>query len=183
MIQKTLTKMFDAYKTDFPKTLLHTGVVTYALSSAAQVGAIKLNKNLDENQKDYLTKQEIAEGSVNAALFYTVCQYVKNKAEKLTKTGVILPDSARKLLEELDAPEKIADVQQFFLSKFQKNFDPNILPKIADALDDIKLIKPFVNNVAGFVAGFLACNIITPYARNLIANSLHKKKEPPSPLK
>lgn len=174
MIQRTLTKIFDTYKTDFPKTLLHTGVLTFALSSAAQIGAIKNNKNLAPAQKDYLTKQEIAEGSVNLVLFYTVCQYIKKQAEKLTSNCTILPTETRKLLAEMKTPES-TDALEFLTDKLNTVNNPETLKKIHAAINDIKLLKPFVSNIAGFTAGFLACNIITPFSRNVIANHFYKK--------
>lgn len=174
MIQRVLTKMFDTYKTDFSKTLIHTGVVTYALSSAAQVGAIKFNKNISENQRDYLIKQEIAEGAVNLTLFYTLCEFVKRQAEKFTSNGCILPTRARKVFEELGSP-KVTDIQIFLNDKLKICKDAKLYSKIKTAVSDIQLLKPFVNNISGFAAGLLACNIITPYARNIIAKYFHKK--------
>ena len=62
------------YGDDIGKMLVHTGVIGWILSSAAQVVAIVINDKIPKEQKMFLIPQEIADAGVNIASFYLITQ-------------------------------------------------------------------------------------------------------------
>ena len=52
------------------KMLIHTGVIGWVLSSAAQVAAIVINDKIPKEQKMFLVPQEMSDAAVNIASFY-----------------------------------------------------------------------------------------------------------------
>jgi len=162
--QKILNKAMDTYKNDFSKALLHTGVVGYTTSSAAQLGAIAINKETSKENKKYMMIQESTEGIINTVMFYTVCKYIKDKTEALLKSGELAPKS----VAELKGMQKVEDVDEF-LKKFGS--------KAQKAIQDMAKFKPFATNASALLAGLMACNIITPVTRNIVAGSFFKKDE------
>ena len=52
------------------KMLIHTGVIGWVLSSAAQVAAIVINDKIPNEQKMFLIPQEMSDAAVNIASFY-----------------------------------------------------------------------------------------------------------------
>lgn len=176
MIQAGLTKIFNSYKTDFSKALLHTGVLTYTLSSAAQTCAIILNDKTQKADKKYLINQEIAEGAVNIALFYTICRYIKDKTEKMLHTGNITSTSTEEVLKDLNA-KNVKDAGKYFDTFLMNNPNHPLCDRIQIAKDHLRILKPFAVNLAAFAAAILASNIIAPICRNLAAGYLHKKEQ------
>ena len=62
------------YGSNTGKMLIHTGVIGWILSSAAQVAAIVINDKIPKEQKMYLIPQEIADAAVNIVSFYAITQ-------------------------------------------------------------------------------------------------------------
>ena len=70
--------LFDAFKNYMAKNygkshgkmLIHTGVIGWILSAAAQVMAIVTNDKISYKQKMYLIPQELADAAVNIVSFY-----------------------------------------------------------------------------------------------------------------
>lgn len=177
IFQSALTKIMNTYSADFSKALLHTGVVGYASSSAAQVGSIILKDDTTAENKKYMIHQEITEGAVNTLLFYTVCQYVKAKTEQLINQGNILPKTTRALLDELKV-KQVENVGLYLENLLEKSKNPEMTTKIIKALEHLKVYMiPTVTTAAAFGAAVLASNIIAPICRNLIAGHLHKKEQ------
>ena len=56
------------YGDNLGKMLIHTGVIGWILSSAAQVAAIVINDKIPKEQKMFLIPQEIADAGVNIVL-------------------------------------------------------------------------------------------------------------------
>lgn len=157
--------MAKHYGNNMGKMLIHTGVVGWALSAAAQVAAIVTNDKITPKEKMYLIPQELADAAVNIASFYLITQTCKSVVSKGLTRGKILRKSIRDHLE---------------LNKI-----PNVGKKGFDVLRDGKLtpelekdFNKFCNGVdfAATTAGsILSCNIVTPVIRNEIAT--HKQKK------
>ena len=64
-IQKMCDAIASKYSDDIGKMLVHTGVIGWILSSAAQVTAIVINDKLSKEQKMYMVPQELADAAVN----------------------------------------------------------------------------------------------------------------------
>ncbi|MBD5401902.1 hypothetical protein HDR58_03745 [bacterium] len=164
----SLSSMFNNFKNcvarnygEHPgKMLIHTGIIGWVLSSAAQVAAIVINDKIPKEQKMYLIPQEIADAGVNIASFYLITQSFKSLASKLVSTGKWLPKTVRTFLDN--------------------NGYSNNVGKVAfDVLDDAKLPADLASSYKGFSDGIdvlattagsiLSCNIVTPILRNQIA--------------
>ena len=70
--------------------LVHTGVIGWILSSAAQVAAVVFNDKISPEQKVFLIPQECADAAVNILSFYTFTNGVKYIGSKFTKTAKLL---------------------------------------------------------------------------------------------
>jgi len=166
--QQALSKIMKTYNKDFSKALLHTGAIAYVSSSLAQIGAIALNERTDAETKKYLMLQETGECLMNTALFYTVCQFVKTKTEKLLKEGAIMPKSAKGVIPK----GKVEDVQVLLTSLLEKTDNSKEIIKIRK---DLKFLTPFVKNAFALISAIVASNIITPIFRNYFAQYFSKK--------
>lgn len=153
------------YGKNMGKMLIHTGVIGWVLSSAAQVAAIVINDKIPKEQKMFLIPQEIADAGVNIASFYLITQSFKSVTSKLVSTGKWLPQSVRAFLDKTDLAAKVG----------KKGFD---------VLKDGKLPADLTNKYNKFSAGMdfvgttlgsiLSCNIVTPIIRNEIAAKRQK---------
>ena len=133
------------YGDDIGKMLVHTGVIGWILSSAAQV----------------------ADAGVNIASFYLITNCFKSFASKLVKSGKWAPKSVREFLNASSKlKEKVGKVG-FDILKDVKN----IPEKIAK---DYKFFEDGVDVVATTVGSVLSCNIVTPLLRNRFASDRQK---------
>ncbi len=147
------------------RMLIHTGVVGWILSSAAQVAAIVINDKIPKEQKMFLIPQEMADAGVNIASFYLITQSFKSVAAKLVKTGKLLPGSVRKFVNENKLTDKIGK-NNFNIAK------DAYLPK--DLAQNYKSFEDGVDVVATTIGSILSCNIVTPIVRNEIAAKRQK---------
>lgn len=155
------------YGDDIGKMLVHTGVIGWILSSAAQVAAIVINDKIPKEQKMFLIPQEIADAGVNIASFYLITNCFKSFASKFVKSGKWAPKSVREFLNASPKlKEKVGKVG-FDILKDVKN----IPEKIAK---DYKFFEDGVDVVATTVGSVLSCNIVTPLLRNRFASDRQK---------
>lgn len=153
------------YGKDTGKMLIHTGVVGWILSAAAQVMAIVVNDKIPKEQKMYLVPQELADAGVNILSFYTITQGCKSVASKLVKSGKLLPKTIRGILDAKGLTDKVGS----------KGFD--IFKDAALTPAATKRLEKFKNGVdvlAATAGSVLSCNIVTPIVRNEIAASRQK---------
>ena len=147
------------------KMLIHTGVVGWILSSAAQVVAILINDKIPKKQKMYMIPQEIADAGVNILSFYLITQTFRGLTSKLVNTGRLLPKGVRNFLVK----NNIADVGK-------KSFDVlkngKLTPELVESFTNF---KNGMDVVATTVGSVLSCNIVTPIVRNEIAANRQKK--------
>ena len=80
--------------------LVHTGVIGWILSSAAQISAVLLNDKISSEQKVFLIPQEVADAAVNILSFYTFTNGVKYIGSKLTKTAKLRTSNITELLKK-----------------------------------------------------------------------------------
>ena len=146
------------------KLLLHTGVIGWVLSSAAQIFAIAINDEIPKEQKLFLIPQEFADACVNIVSFYFVTSTFKSVASKLVNQGKWVP-------------KKVAD----FLNR---NFAGQIGKASFDVTRDANLPKTLQKSFDGWANGIdfsattvgtvISCNVITPLLRNLYASKRQK---------
>ena len=191
--QKCLTKIWDTYSKDVGKSLIHLGAVGWLFGALAQVGALAFNKKIDKEEKNFLFPQEIADGVINVGLYYTICQGIKTFADKCVDKGKFIPKNVNEAFEKLLANKHLFSTQeqaQIFANKTNitetlsavtdSSFIKNLAPAARDFItNEIKPAaakmsgwKNGVGTLATFGASVLACNIITPYARNIVASKI-----------
>ncbi len=191
--QKCLTKIWDTYSKDVGKSLIHLGAVGWLFGALAQVGALAFNKKIDKEEKNFLFPQEIADGVINVGLYYTICQGIKTFADKCVDKGKFIPKNVNEAFEKLLANKHFFSTQeqsQIFANKknitetlsavTDSSFIKNLAPAVRDFItNEIKPAaakmsgwKNGVGTLATFGASVLACNIITPYARNIVASKI-----------
>lgn len=148
------------YGGNMGKMLIHTGVIGWVLSSAAQVAAIVINDKIPKEQKMFLIPQEMADACVNIASFYLITQSFTSVTSKLVSTGKWLPQSVRTFLNKSDLANKVG----------KKGFDVLKHGKLPEEL--ITKYKKFENGmdfIGTTLGSVLSCNIVTPIIRNEIA--------------
>ncbi len=167
-INKLFSKSKDLIFTKFgpnpAKMLIVTGVLGWALSSAAQVVAILVNDKIPKEQKMFLVPQEICDGAINVASFFIVTSAIKRFASKLVSTGKLANVNIRKFLNKNplidNAGNKVI---------VGKNLNIENLPDYHLIKDDYKKFKNGIDVVGMTVGSILSCNIITPLLRNKLA--------------
>ena len=152
------------YGDNVGKMLIHTGVVGWILSSAAQVVAIVINDEIPKKQKMYMIPQEIADACVNIASFYLVTQTFKSIGSKLVDSGRWLSAPVRKFLID----NKVANVgKKGFDVLTQGNLTPEMLKKFSEFRNGMDVLFTTTGSI-------LSCNILTPIVRNEIAANRQK---------
>ena len=153
------------YGDNVGKMFIHTGVIGWILSSAAQVVAIIINDKIPKKQKLYMIPQEIADAGVNIISFYLITQTCKGLGSKLVDSGRWLSDPVRKFLTDNNIPnvgKKGFDVMT------QGKLTPEMLEKFRDFRNGMDVLFTTTGSI-------LSCNIVTPLVRNEIAANRQKK--------
>lgn len=153
------------YGANTGKMLIHTGVIGWVLSSAAQVTAIVINDKIPNEQKMYLIPQEIADAAVNIISFYTITQTFSSVAKKLVTSGKLLPKSVKDWITSKSLLDKIG--------KSTSNIYNAGLS--ASAKKRLDIFKEGIDVIATTIGSILSCNIVTPIVRNEIAAKRQKK--------
>lgn len=154
--------LFERYGENPGKMLVHTGVLGWFLSSAAQISAIIFNDKISPEQKSFLIPQEAADGAINILSFYLITSSFKNLASKLVSTGKLTTKAIKsKLLAQ--------GIKEADLGKLDLN-----IGKLEDIPDGYKSFKNGVDVVASTVGSIISCNIVTPILRNRYASEKQK---------
>lgn len=156
--------MAEHYGHNHGKMLIHTGVIGWVLSAAAQVVAIATNDEIPNKQKMYLIPQELADAGVNIASFYLVTQTFKSVTAKLLNRGKILRKPIREFLKE-------HNIQKVGEKGFDVLRDGNLTPEVKK---DFLKFRDGVDFIATTAGSILSCNILTPIIRNEIATNKQK---------
>ncbi len=226
-----LEKLWCEYSDDVGKALIHLGAAGWFFSATAQIGMIIKNKDIDKKEKRFLVPQETADGIINVALYYTICQAIKNfgeyivenlhlttkdtaisirqikrvpsksitefvrgmaesfRCEKLVKTNKHtknLSDFYKGAIAYIKAEDPIATAK--FNNKYPNELNPlnafinkygkdGAIEKLQAAQKSFNRFKNGIGVIAAVGASIIACNLITPYARNLTANYYQKKMQ------
>ena len=131
-----LSKIFNYYAQDVGKSLIHLGALGWFLSAAAQLTMIYRNKDIDKKEKQFLLPQETADGVINVALYYTICQGIKYGCEQLLERGhVFTQRSMDTILALKPVPTSCADYikgmsEIFYSKKFVKK--KNAVGRLSD---------------------------------------------------
>ena len=152
------------YGSNTGKMLIHTGVIGWILSSAAQVAAIVINDKIPKEQKMYLIPQEIADAAVNIVSFYAITQTFSSVAKRIVTSGKLLPKSVKDWMSVKGLLGKIgnstSDIYKAGLS--------------ASAKKRLDMFKEGIDVIGTTAGSILSCNIVTPIVRNEIAANRQK---------
>ncbi|HCB10663.1 MAG TPA: hypothetical protein DEO94_00590 [Cyanobacteria bacterium UBA11991] len=151
--------LFNHYGKAPAKMLIHTGVIGWIMSSAAQIFAIAINDKIPKKEKMFMIPQEAADAMINILSFYTITQGVTSLMAKAVKCGKITP----KIIKELGFGKK--------LGQFSFNM-PKSLPK--NVKTDFASFQNGMGVLATLVGSIISCNIVTPILRNMYAS--HKQQ-------
>lgn len=165
-IQKTWDYIASHYGEDVGKMLVHTGVIGWILSSAAQVTAIVINDKIPKEQKMYMIPQELADAAVNIVSFYAITRTFKALSNKLVSSGKLLSKPVREVLKNSSVAKDIG----------KKGFD--VVKNGHLSPETLKKYQEFYSGVdiAGTTLGsVISCNLVTPIIRNEIAARRQKK--------
>lgn len=151
--------------------LVHTGVIGWILSSAAQISAVLLNEKISSEQKVFLIPQEVADAAVNILSFYTFTNGVKHIGSKLTKTAKWRTAEITELLKKNGhILEKGQSRVKGKVYAGDWNFDITKLPNYnADIAGKFKPFKNGAEVITGLIGSIISSNLITPIARNKYA--------------
>ena len=97
---KCKTYLYTHYGENPGKMLVHTGVLGWILSSAAQVLAVVVNDKIPAKEKMFLIPQEFADAGVNILSFYLVTNSFTAVGNKLVKSGKLLTPKLKKFVDE-----------------------------------------------------------------------------------
>lgn len=146
------------------KMLVHTGVLGWILSSAAQVTAVVFNDKILPKEKLFLIPQECADAGVNILSFYLVTNTCKNIGSKLVSTGKLATPKIRKFIETHHLTDDIGKLT----TDIQKGMSGDIKTHYTEFKNGVDVIS----STAGSI---LSCNIITPILRNHYAAKKQKE--------
>lgn len=155
--------LYKHYGEEPGKMLVHTGVLSWTLSAAAQVMAIVFNDKISKKEKLFLIPQECADAGINILSFYLVTNAFTNFGTKLVKTGKLTTPLIDKYIKD----NKIKDI-----GKITTDISPKMPP---DVLNEFKSLKSGISVLTNTVGSILSCNILTPILRNEYA--ARKQKE------
>lgn len=146
------------------KMLVHTGVLGWILSSAAQVTAVVFNDKISPKEKVFLIPQECADAAVNILSFYIVTNTFKNIGSKLVSTGKLATPKIKNYIKNNNLTDKVG--------KITADIKTGMRGDIREHYTDFKNGVDVITSTAGSI---LSCNIITPILRNQYA--ANKQKE------
>lgn len=199
--KKFMKSMYKNYTKDDGKLLVHMGALGWVFSSAAQLLVLATDKKIDKKKKKFLLPQEGADAAVNVVLYYTICDFIKKGSDRLVEKGKILTfdvaDALSNIKSKTHSVSNVKDWKKLFTAEELKNGkltklleDPSKLnmfkghttdeinvymPEIKKAAEKLADYKNSMGIVAAVTASVLACNIVTPYVRNIIASKYQKR--------
>lgn len=156
-----LDYLYKTYHKNAGKMLIHTGVIGWVLSSAAQMAGIIMNDKIPKEQKMFLIPQEFADACFNIISFYLVTRSFTGIAEKLVNTGKWLPSNVKNHLIKNGFKDKIG--------KFGFNIirDTKLTGRPKRSFE---LFQNGIGVIATTIGSIISCNIITPISRNKYAS-------------
>lgn len=163
--------LYKHYGQESGKLIVHTGVITWTLSSMAHVGAILFNDKIPTDQKKFLVPREIADGALNIVAFYAITNSLKSLAGRLVSTGKWSNKAIRDFVAK-NPPKNLNCVIK--MGELSTN-----LPKTYKGNEEFyKAYSPFNNGLGMLsttVGSVLACNAATPFIRNYYGAKQQKR--------
>lgn len=160
-VLSVLDYLYKNYHKNAGKMLIHTGVISWVLSSAAQIAGIIMNDKIPKEQKMFLIPQEFADACFNILSFYLVTRSFTGIAEKFVSTGKWLPSNVKNHLIKNGFKDQIG--------KFGFNIARDV--KLAGRPKrSFELFQNGMGVIATTIGSIISCNIITPLSRNKYAS-------------
>ena len=156
--------LYKNYGENPGKMLVHTGVLGWILSSAAQVAAVVFNDKISAKEKMFLIPQECADAAVNILSFYIVTNTFKAIGSKLVSTGKLSTPNIRKYIQKAGLEDKVGKVT----TDIKKDMTAAIRQEYTD-------FKSGVDVITSTIGSIISCNLITPVLRNQYATSKQKE--------
>lgn len=156
--------LYKNYGENPGKMLVHTGVLGWILSSAAQVAAVVFNDKISSKEKMFLIPQECADAAVNILSFYVVTNSFKAIGSKLVSTGKLVTPGIRKYIQKAGLEDKVGKIT----TDIKKDMTGAIRQDYTD-------FKSGVDVIASTVGSIISCNLITPVLRNQYAAKKQKE--------
>ena len=166
-LQKTLTWVAERFSHDASEMLIATGVIGWALSSLAQMGAILFNPKISDKEKSFLLPQELTDAIVNIVSFLVITKGIKYGMTQLYQTGKIAPKLVRDFLQ------KNSQAYKDKIGKIGFNLD-NVLKPGTEVFKSYNIHKSLGTTAATVGASIFATNVVTPVLRNHWASKAQK---------
>jgi len=159
---KTMTdRIFNNYSNNVAGMLIHTAIIGWVASSAAQLIGIATNKKYTQEQKSFMIPQEIADAAINIGSFFVITSSIKRLALKLVSTGKIIPQAVHNRIVAHGDELKIGT----------HDFDLKDVKYFEEIEKPYKSFLNFAGSTAAVVGGVISSNIVTPIIRNHFASS------------
>ena len=161
-VTKTTDFIFRHFSEDIGSVLIWTTIGGWIASSAAQICGIWRNPNYTKEQKSFMIPQELGDASMNILTFFAITMPLKKLANKLVKTGKIIP---RKLISQIARHGDSHKIGTY-------DFDIPKLPyfQSGNIAKTYNSFHNFMSTTAAVVGGVVSSNIVTPHLRNRIAS-------------
>lgn len=156
--------IYKHYGQESGKMIVHAGVITWIISSVAQIVAIAANDKIPSRQKKFLVPQEIADGALNVLAFYMITNSLKNIAGKLVSTGKWSTKAIRDFVRNKNI--KLGDMSTDLGKTFREN------EEFHNKYDSF---KGGMDMIAATVGSVVSCNVMTPVIRNKIGAKKQKE--------
>lgn len=168
--QKIFTKFCEQGVTDRASFIKNITVVGFILSSVAQTTALIFNEKIPTKEKKFLVPQEIADGIINATLFWVIASKAVNFGKSLILTKKVLPKSLVPFMKNYQPQGKdIAILKENFLKHLSSQTNSENIKLADNTIEGMGV-------VTGIAGAILTNNILTPILRNKLASNFQQKE-------
>lgn len=166
LVKKTTDFIFDKCSKDVGAVLIWTTIAGWIASSAAQIIGIRTNSKYSNEQKKFMTNQELGDAAVNILSYCILTMPLKKLSTKLVSTGKIIPNNIRKLIIRNGDGKRLGKL----------DFNIADTPYFSGIEKSYNSFNNFMSTSAAVVGGTIASNIVTPILRNRFAS--HRQNVP-----
>ena len=171
--KKSLEWIAKTYSNDVGNLLITTGMLSFGLSSGAQIIGIAKNKKIDKKQKTYMINQEVGDALINILSLLAFGKATKFIGTKLVSSGKVLPKTVADALEKGGLKDKLGK------SGFNV-LDTAIMkdPKNINLLNDFSKCRNITESIGAVGGSVLSGCLIAPILRNNYASYMQKSIHP-----
>lgn len=171
--KKSLNWIAKTYSENLGNLLITTGVLSFGLSSGAQIIGIARNKKIDKKQKTYMINQEVGDALINILSLLAFGKAAKFIGSKLVNTGKILPKTVSDALQKGGLKDKIGKTGFNVL-------DTAVMkdPKNLKLIEDFSNCKNITESFGAVGGSILSGCLIAPILRNNYASYMQKSIHP-----